>query len=425
MNPVMQLGVSTRGRGARPLPIEAVAAEEHLRQRPRYHALDALRGAAMFLVVTLHAALAYTRLDVPRLLWGAREPSTHLAVDLFCWWAMGVSLPLFFLIGGFFAAELYRSRGPYGFLRNRAERIAAPFFVACLTVLPASFLAWAAGWLVSGRCTPREVLRMKFHGNIQPELYGPGHLWFLEYLIVMLLVYLAVRVYCPSVARRAGGGFERLLQSPWRAFVLAIPTALILWLSRERVGLDAVLDRHNSFIPDPLRLLHHGLFFAVGACLNGCRAGLDRFRAPGVAYLAMSVPIFLVRAWFLRQDWERPLDLPSGVAMEALAALFAWLTVFGILGVALRANDRPRRAVKYLADSSYWVYLVHFPIIGLIQANLFGFPIPSALKFAVALGLTLALGLSSYQVMVRHTVIGRWLHGSRDARPTGGGLQGK
>ena len=69
--------------------------------------------------------------------------------------------------------------------------------------------------------------------------------------------------------------------------------------------------------------------------------------------------------------------------------------------------------MKYLADSSYWVYLVHFPIVGLIQANLFGLPISSALKFAIALGLTLALGLSSYQVMVRHTVIGRWLHGSR------------
>src|SRR5262249_8802800 len=80
--------------------------------RVRYHAFDALRGLAMFLVVGLHAALAYVQQDIPRVLWCVRDRPTLPIFDWFCWWCMGVSNPLFFAIAGFFAAGLYTSRGP-------------------------------------------------------------------------------------------------------------------------------------------------------------------------------------------------------------------------------------------------------------------------------------------------------------------------
>ncbi len=56
---------------------------------------------------------------VPGLLWAVRDPSPHLGFDLFSWWAMGVSVPLFFTIGGFFAARIHESRGLAGFVANR------------------------------------------------------------------------------------------------------------------------------------------------------------------------------------------------------------------------------------------------------------------------------------------------------------------
>jgi peptidoglycan/LPS O-acetylase OafA/YrhL len=392
--------------------------------RSRLHAIDALRGAAMFLVVTLHAALAYPRIKIPRLLWAVRDPSPHLGFDVFCWWAMGVSLPMFFLIGGFFAADIYEARGPRAFLRDRAKRILVPFLVASATILPLSFFAWAFGWLVSGRCTLREIRRMRFHPReIQPDLYGPAHLWFLEYLILMLLAFWIVRgLYSILKPRRegrgaVGGWANHLFSSPGKPFILAVPTALILWVGRERFGLDVVLDRHNSFIPDPIRLLHHAVFFAAGVWLQGFRNELGRLVALGNPCLALSIPVFICRAWLLRQDWSRPLDGPSGLVLVTSAALFAWLTVFGLLGVFLRYFDRPRPAVRYLADSSYWIYLCHFPIVGLVQADLFQVRAPTAIKFSIVLAVTLALGLLSYQLLVRHTAVGRWLHGRRDNSP--------
>ena len=62
---------------------------------------------------------------------------------------------------------------------------------------------------------------------------------------------------------------------------------------------------------------------------------------------------------------------------------------------------------------------MHLPVVGLMQVNLFSVQAPTAVKFLLVLTLTLALGLASYQAMVRHTIIGIWLHGRRDrARPT-------
>src|SRR6478752_210937 len=79
--------------------------------KPRYHAFDALRGMAMFLVIGLHAALGYIQHDIPGVLWCVRDAPTLPAFDWFCWWSMGISNPLYFTIAGFFAALLYDSRG--------------------------------------------------------------------------------------------------------------------------------------------------------------------------------------------------------------------------------------------------------------------------------------------------------------------------
>ena len=241
--------------------------------KPRYHAFDALRGMAMFLVIGLHAALAYVTHDIKGVLWCVRDSPTWPAFEWFCWWSMGVSNPLYFTIAGFFAVMLYDSRGPREFLANRGRRVAAPLVVGSITILPACMAAWAFGWLVSGRCTWRELRLIRFRDpSIQSERYGSGHLWFLEYLVVMLVAYAAMRFFLErrgaslATLRRIA---DRVVGSAWAPFLLAVPTTAVLWISRNKVGVDAILDRHNSFLIDPVKLLHHSSFFVAGLVLYG------------------------------------------------------------------------------------------------------------------------------------------------------------
>ena len=102
--------------------------------------------------------------------------------------------------------------------------------------------------------------------------------------------------------------------------------------------------------------------------------------------------------------------------------------MFGLLGLYRRHLARPAPVARYLAGASFWVYLVHLPIVGLIQADLLGTPIPPEAKFALVLTLTLALGLASYHVLVRPTALGRLLGGRGRpgalARASGASIRG-
>jgi glucan biosynthesis protein C len=408
-----------RSRRARLAPSRSVEVAPGAREgKPRYHAFDALRGMAMFLVIGLHAALGYIQQAIPGVLWCVRDAPTLAAFDWFCWWSMGVSNPLYFTIAGFFAVVLFDSRGFRGFLANRARRVAIPFLVGVVTVLPACLAAWAYGWVLAGRCTWREVLKQRFRDpEIQAERFGSAHLWFLEYLIVMLVCYGLVRLW---IERRGAGRvtfgllLERVLGSSWRPLLLAIPTTAVLWISREKVGIDAALDRHNSFLIDPVKLLHHGSFFLIGVGIYRLRHDLERLARPAFWYLALSIPVFLGRAWLLGLDFASPLHGTAALVSAFLGALFSWLIVFGAIGAAFRLFRGSSPVLRYLADSSYWIYLVHMPILGLIQDGLYRVPGHALWKFPVVLISTLGIGLGSYQWLVRHTAVGTWLHGRRD-----------
>jgi glucan biosynthesis protein C len=102
----------------------------------------------------------------------------------------------------------------------------------------------------------------------------------------------------------------------------------------------------------------------------------------------------------------------------ASASLFGWLTLYGSLGVCAHLARHGGRAIKYLSDSSYWVYLAHFPVVGLVQAALFLVALPSPVKFLVALAIGLAWSLLTYEACVRRTWIGRWLRGGGPRAPS-------
>ena len=419
MGPVANAGQRAdfrRGRLASTGPIAAVPRANQ--EKPRYHAFDALRGMTMFLVVGLHAALGYIERDIPRVLWCIRDAPTLPVFDWFCWWSMSVSNPLYFTIAGFFAVELYNSRGLRGFLVNRTRRVLIPFAVGVPTILPACLCAWSYGWLVSGRCTWPQLIRLRFRDpQIQATRLSSGHLWFLEYLLFMLLAYALVRWL---IDRWKPGWLpwqalvDFVARSSWHPLLLVLPTTALLWLSRQRLGIDATMDRHNGFLPDPVRWLHYTTFFVVGTSLHRLRHDLCRLTRIGPWCLVLSVPVFAGRAWLLGQDWTTPLQGAWAVSLAASGALFGWLAVFGFIGLSLRLFHRSRPSLRYLADSSYWIYLVHMPVLGLIQVNLSRVPGHALWKAPLVLAATLALGFASYHTLVRHTSIGTALHGRRE-----------
>ena len=95
-------------------------------------------------------------------------------------------------------------------------------------------------------------------------------------------------------------------------------------------------------------------------------------------------------------------------ALEAYAGL--WLTLC-CLQAGKHWLNGCSRVMRYLADASYWVYLVHLPLLFAIQYRLLDVAAAWQVKFVISVLVTSLLGLASYQLLVRNTFMGKLLYG--------------
>ena len=81
--------------------------------------------------------------------------------------------------------------------------------------------------------------------------------------------------------------------------------------------------------------------------------------------------------------------------------------------MGLRVGPGHSKARRYLADSSYWLYIMHLPLVMALQVAVSDLPWPGAVKFALVLATTMGILLGSYQLFVRNSWLGAWLNGRR------------
>ena len=86
---------------------------------------------------------------------------------------------------------------------------------------------------------------------------------------------------------------------------------------------------------------------------------------------------------------------------------------FGSIGLSRRLLSRESQTLRYISDSSYWLYLIHLPLVILAQWLVRDLQIPAFLKFAAITIVISAFLLLTYEYGVRYTVIGRLLNGPR------------
>lgn len=377
----------------------------------RLHHLDALRAGAMFLGVVLHAALSFTDME-----WAVKDRHAGAAPGIWVAAIHGFRMQLFFLLSGYFSAGLLRNRGTAGYAANRWRRIGLPFLLACLTVLPAT---WAAMWFASAGAAPRAIADLLAGLPWVPWLLlFPllGHLWFLWFLCWMAPVLPAAA----WAARRASWlRVPRPLVATPLCLLWLVPLTAVLaapmgnWGTKPSFGADTFA----GVLPMPHLLAYYGAFFlfgALAATVPGAMHGLSRGWWAWLAAAALAfLPAIVVGG--LAPEAERLFPDPGTrrVAGLALGATYAWCMCLGLLGAASRWLHAERAWVRWLADSSYWAYLVHLPVVILLQWAVAGANLGAMTKFTFILGTTMAATLLSYGFLVRGRTVGRLLNGPR------------
>jgi len=177
-------------------------------------------------------------------------------------------------------------------------------------------------------------------------------------------------------------------------------------------------DASIGLLPIPSVLGYYAIFFFFGAIywdLNDSEGILGRWwmvSLPVALLVVFPIGLDLVAGTFgfLPQDFGGSM---KGLLGNMTQAIFVWLVVFGSIGMFRQLLSRESKTMRYISDSSYWLYLAHLPLVILAQWFVKDMPIPAALKFV---GITVVISvflLLTYEYMIRYTFIGSILNGPR------------
>ncbi len=242
------------------------------------------------------------------------------------------------------------------------------------------------------------------------------HLWFLWFLCWLnagfAIVVLLARVL-PSVKLPAA-----LVGSPL-CLLWLVPLTL---LTQSQMHGDGAIpgfgpDTSAGLIPVPHVLLYYATFFGFGAlmyCVRGSGARFGRFWYVMLPIALITLPFGLMFGYKAAGAADIIADDGARRWVSCLLqVLYAWLATLGLLGLfeSMLAKDRPW--VRYVSDSSYWLYLVHLPLIIVGQALFLRTDLPPLAEFILLTITTTAVLLVSYHFAVRYTPIGALLNGKR------------
>ncbi len=99
------------------------------------------------------------------------------------------------------------------------------------------------------------------------------------------------------------------------------------------------------------------------------------------------------------------------IAMATLYGFAMWYLVFGFMGFFQQHLHHPSPAMRYVSDSSYWLYLLHLPLTFWLAMYLAPLELGFFGKFALYNLLLVAILMPTYHYLVRSTWVGRLLNG--------------
>lgn len=321
---------------------------------------------------------------------------------------------------------MFHRRGARGFWVDRGKRILVPLVAGWPVIAPLLGVIWVWG--------PR-----KSFGDAPPTLpiqlppppaaaFQLTHLWFLYYLLILYALVTGVRT--AAVALDRGGAIRRvvdtivgrLVRSGAAALVLPLPLiaaflALPTWFMS-----FGIPTPDQSLIPQLVSLVGYGTAIAFGWLAHRQLDLLHTWARLWPIHLGGAVAATVACLSILGTLVPLVPAEPgrSTVTYAVCYGVAVWCWSFAWIGLAVRFMSRANGAVRHIADASYWIYLVHLPLVVAGQVLIAHLPWHWSVKFPLILGVSIALMLASYHYLVRPTFIGQILNGRRHPRRPAG-----
>jgi peptidoglycan/LPS O-acetylase OafA/YrhL len=383
----------------------------------RLHAFDAVRATALLLGVLLHALQPYMPGQTN---WAIADSSTSMAAGSLVFVIHIFRMTTFFIISGFFARLVYHRRSLSDFVKNRAIRIVVPLVVSWIVFYPIILWLWASG----AKYAPLPFARL-VQVIFDPKIFTLFHLWFLYTLVLLYLITIPARMLFvrfmdnDGVLRSRVDALLKVLVSKfWGPMVLAIPVIVFLYMEPNANALFGIPTPLKSLIPITASLVAYGAAFVFGWLLNRQPDTVLKVGASWRPYLIIGAIFAFITLALLFPTLN---DHSGSVWLKSIYVLCyggaSWYVSLAMLGMALHFFVNYSKTWRYLADSSYWIYIVHIPPIVVMQVLLARLQWNWSVKALIVLVVCVPLLFLSYEWLVRYTFIGAVLNGRRQRSP--------
>jgi hypothetical protein len=250
------------------------------------------------------------------------------------------------------------------------------------------------------------------------------HLWFLYYLLVLYALVLLCRGLIVRLDRatRVRGAADAIVRSAIRSgtapVLLAIPVSLTLYLRHDWFIWFGIPTPDVSLVPELTSVAAFGTAMVFGWLVHRQRHLIDSWRDQWPVHLLAAAGATTACLWIAGLE-PSLVPEPAGARKLVFAACYAlaiWTWNFAIIGLALRFLSENNPGVRYVADASYWIYMVHLPVVAAIQVLVGNLQWHWGLKLPMILAGSLFVLFLSYDLMVRPTVVGKLLNGRKYPR---------
>jgi len=299
-------------------------------------------------------------------------------------------------------------------INNRLLRITLPF-VIFLPLVVIAFLV-LIGWAMESVEAKSPMLGLITMMAQNPDAPAPplttSHLWFLYQLTFFYIV-------TALVVKLANFNWMSRITNQPKLFLLFGPLLLVPALITQHAPIPAP----EQFMPQLWSFGFFGLFFVFGYGLFSNQDFLDKLRPYAWVLLATSVVAYflffemLPKHTSMQEIMTLMATSPSiSLKQAGLATLQAYISVFMSLTLLIGGREflnKQNASLKLISDSSYWVYIIHLPVLWLLQFYLLDTDWPMLVEFSLSFFGTLLIGLVSYLILVKRTPIGWLLNGKK------------
>lgn len=367
----------------------------------------------MLLGLVLHSALTYNVTNHGNA-WEIKDPeSNYILTDFIVLLIHSFRMPIFFLVAGFFGSMLFYERGVIQMFKNRISRIVFPFIVFLFILSPIIYFSFSYTIAVFENQENPFVNSTQLFSNIFVFIpKGTSHLWFLYYLIYVTLITSLLGLLLnksKNISNKITNIFNWIIKrSITRIAFFSSFTFLILTYLE-----TSMVNASTSLIPDLNTFVFYFFFYIVGWILFKSKGLLNSFMKYDWQFVAFAVFLIITQGLLIQYSGMDLKPNSNSAILISFNSIIVWLFIFGITGLFIRYGSKHSKRMRYISDSSYWVYLIHLPLTAIIPAFIWEFPLPALVKFIIVLSLTTLICFATYHYLVRNTFIGKFLNGKK------------